>query len=241
MEVAATAPSETAGDHLTQPLVATRPRRRRRPSVLVRCSLSVTMFPCPVSSARPSASRDAGSYPAKTNTPKVSPSGGAYVSSRPVHGVAEHGAAQGPCRLHRFQNGIEAHPDGSWASTCSAMLSAQDSVAPAHEHGHGTGVPGEEHGFLGGGEPAAHHKDIPVREEPAVARGAVGHAPPRNVSSPSKPTLRGWARWRAVRRSTGKPPGSYARCGNPRPRRSLALRPAGTPRRNAGPDGAWFR
>ena len=95
----------------------------------------------------------------------------------PGHGVAEHGAAQGRVAFHRFQNGIEAHPDGFVGEHLLGDAFGAGQRAPAHEHGHGTGVPGEEHGFLGGGEPAAHHKDIPVREEPAVARGAVGHAP----------------------------------------------------------------
>ena len=39
------------------------------------------------------------------------------------------------------------------------------------------GVLGKEHALLGGREAAAHHKDVLVGEEFAVAGGTVGHAP----------------------------------------------------------------
>ena len=48
---------------------------------------------------------------------------------------------------------------------------------PAHEHGHRPRIAGQKHGFLGGGEPAAHHEHVPPGEEFAVACGAVGHTP----------------------------------------------------------------
>ena len=46
----------------------------------------------------------------------------------------------------------------------------------AHEHGDFGGVFGQEHGFLGCGEPSADHQHFLAGEEFAIAGGAVGHA-----------------------------------------------------------------
>ena len=119
----------------------------------------------------------AGSYPAKTKTPKVSPSAAWYLVTWPVLVL----------RYRRKRRAVSPDTSSttvlvrtvifSWFRAASAVAWAQvKSVAPDQD-GHMAGVLGEEHALLGGRKAAAHHKDVLAGEELAVAGGAVGHAP----------------------------------------------------------------
>ena len=81
--VAARAPSPTAVTTWRSGLMHTSPTAYS-PSLLVFRFWSVTIYPCPSHSAIPRTSSVAGSYPANTKTPKLSPSPGRYSVTSPV-------------------------------------------------------------------------------------------------------------------------------------------------------------
>ena len=169
-------PVRDGGDHLAQPLVAHVPGGvdpfRPRPLFPVGNDIA------PLGQFRKPFGKPRGRFvPGEDEYPEALALRRRIRFLPPGHGVAEHGAAQGRVAFHRFQDGIEAHPDGFVGQHLFGDAFGAGQRAPAHEHGHGAGVAGEVHGFLGGGEPAAHHKHVPARKEPAVACGAVGHAP----------------------------------------------------------------
>lgn len=86
-----------------------------------------------------------------------------------------------------LQLDLVTHVDFRIVFCCGGYRGIAGEVLFPHENSDFGGVCGQEHGFLGCGEPSADHQHFLAGEEFAIAGGAVGHTATSVFELPFEP------------------------------------------------------